>query len=290
MNIETPNIFPNTSTEDIAYESGDFLSFDDTNIHYEIRGSGPVILFSNNFFMSCEHWRAFTQQITKHFTVINYDLRHQGQSGRVEGNITIDDHVKDLTLLTNKLNLSNFQLLGTCVSTLICLEFALQSEHQIDGIVMVGPIYNPFGGAFRKYLHRALLASLRNGGPAGLFDHYYPLLYTPRSIENNKTAGYLALKARFIANNPQEQLEKHLHSTVKAKDDPSRLRDISCPVLYLAGEGDFLTDETSLKMLAEVTPRGSYKLLSLAGHNPYIEATSAFETAVVEFASENVKG
>lgn len=67
----------------------------------------------------------------------------------------------------------------------------------VRALVLVGPIFGPFGNLYRNFFHRSLLASLEAGGSEQMFDHIYPLLYTARTLEVNRTVGYLALKIRF---------------------------------------------------------------------------------------------
>lgn len=267
--------------------SGHIKTWDDLDLHYEIRGdidgSSPILVILNNFFMEAGHWEPFTRQIRKHFAIVNYDLRHQGRSGRVKGDIELQHHVDDLKCLIAGLGLERVSLLGTCISTMIGKEAALQIPDAIERMVLVGPIFSPFGGLFRKFLHRTLIASLEAGGAEALFDHYYPMLYTARTIENNRAVGYLALKTRFVESNPKEQLLKHLSSTVELQEDIADLKRIGCPTLLLCGEEDFLASRQSLGLLRELIPDCSLTLLESAGHNPYVEATAAFEREVLTF-------
>lgn len=267
--------------------SGFAVSFDGRRIYYECRGDGPPLVILNNFFMTAQHWELFTRRIRNAHTVVTYDLRHQGQSDRVTGPIELADHVRDLEHLVNHLGLQRASLLGTCVSTLICRDYALKDPSRVSRLVLVGPIFSPFGSLYRIFLHRSLLASLRAGGPEALFDHYYPLLYTSRTIENNKTTGYLALKIRFVENNPEDQLRKHLTSTLNIEERPELLKQIEVPTLLLAGEDDFLTSRNELEMLCRLIPDSSYELIEMAGHNPYVEAPADFESRVLSFLAHD---
>ncbi len=255
-------------------------------LYYEVRGEGPPLVILNNFFMTAPHWRPLTRRLEQQFTVVNYDLRHQGRSGRVDGAIALGEHVGDLGALLDHLGLERTHLLGTCISTLICRDFAVAFPERVKSAVLVGPIFSPFGDLHRKFLHRALINSLRNGGGEALFDHYYPLLYTAKTIQQNRAVGYLALKTRFLENNPDEQLLKHLQSTVAIDDDPALLAELRAPTLLLCGEEDFLTSRQSLTLLTQVLPDARYQIIEGAAHNPYLDATAQFEAHVIGFLRE----
>lgn len=253
------------------------------NIYYEMRGKGVPLVILNNFFMTSTQWRPLTKHITDKYKVINYDLRHQGHSSQVKGDITLDDHLKDLTALIDGLGLDEFFLMGTCVSTLIARDYAMKNPSKVKGVIMVGPIFSPYGDLPRKLMHRSLINSLKAGGGEALFDHYYPLLYTPKTQQSNQKVGYLALKARFLENNPDEQLLKHLSSTVNVVDNPDELSNLKVPTILVSGEEDPFTSRRGLNLLEKIIPDCSVELIEATGHNPYIESNSVFESCVVRF-------
>ncbi|CCG87608.1 alpha/beta fold hydrolase [Erwinia piriflorinigrans] len=253
------------------------------DIYYETRGEGFPLLILNNFFMTSEQWRPLTKHIASKFKVINYDLRHQGRSSRTEDAITLEDHLDDLTVLIEKLGLDKFYLMGTCVSTLIARDYAMRHPERVKGVVMVGPIFSPYGDLPRKLMHRSLINSLKSGGGEALFDHYYPLLYTPKTQQSNQKVGYLALKARFLENNSDEQLLKHLSSTVDVVDNPDGLANLVVPTILISGEEDPFTSRRGLRLLEKMIPDCVVELIEATGHNPYIESNSVFESCIVRF-------
>lgn len=279
----TPTLFGGRSTGTPPDRSGYVRSFDGLDIYYEMRGHGPPLVVSNSFFMATRHWELFTRRIRRSHTVVTYDLRHQGRSGRVNGPIAPADYVRDLGRLVDHLGFDTVALLGTCVSTLMCRDYALEAPGRVARLVLVGPLFGPFGSLYRTFFHRSLLASLDAGGPEALFDHCYPLLHTSRTIENNGTAGYLALKIRFVDDHPEDQLRRHLSSMLKIDERPETLKQLQAPTLLLCGEDDFLMSRNALEMLCRLIPNGSYELVAMAGHNPHVEATAGFESRVVSF-------
>ncbi len=252
-------------------------------LYYESRGDGVPLIILNNFFMNATHWRPLTKHIATTYKIINYDLRHQGLSSQVDGDLSISDHLNDLTALVNHLDLDQFYLLGTCVSTLIARDYAINNPDKVKGTIMVGPIFSPYGDLPRTLMHRSLMASLNLGGGEALFNHYYPLLYTAKTQQANQAVGYLALKARFLESNPDSQLKAHLRSTLKITDNVEDLKKLTAPTLLLAGEEDPLTSRRGLALLAQIIPDACVELIEGTAHNPYIEATAVFEAAVVNF-------
>jgi pimeloyl-ACP methyl ester carboxylesterase len=268
---------------DLKYGSDLFAGPDGTELYYELRGRGPQITIVNNFFIISPLWRNFTRQILGRHRLLTYDLRNQGASSPAAGQLHFSSHVQDLTNLLDFLGIEKTYLVGTSISTLICRDFALAHPERVKGLVLVGPVFCPFGSKRRKYLTKSWLNSLENGGPGALFDHIYPLIYSDRTIENGGTPAYLAIRERFLALNSHEQVRINLSASLTTDDDPAKLRNVRCPTLLLAGDGDFLSSPTSLEATARIMPDARVQILPFAGHVPYFEATAAFENSVLEF-------
>lgn len=256
-------------------------------LYYEQYGEGSALTIVNNFFVISPLWRNFTRYLAKRHCITTYDLRNQGASSLAEKEVRFDDHLEDLACLLEQLGRQKTWLLGTSTSTLICRDFALLHPERVQGLVLVGPLFCPYGSRRRKLLTKSWLASLEHGGLKGLFAHIYPLVYSDRTIETGGSPGYLALRERFLALNSVEQVRANLQASLTTDDDPNKLRQLACPTLLLAGEADFLTCPSSLEAACKLLPRGELELLPFAGHVPYFEATEAFEQAVHAFIARH---
>lgn len=274
---------------DLAYGAGDLITLPDgAELYYEVRGpvGAPALVIINNYFIICPLWRNFTAELATRYRVITYDLRNQGASSRADAGLTFDQHLQDLEHLLDALDLAEVFLLGTSISTLLCRDYAARHPDRVRGIVLLGPVFNPFGDRRRKYLTRSWLSSLAQDGPKGLFNHIYPLVYSDRTIETGGSATYLALRERFLALNSPAQLETNLRASLTTDDDPRTLSAIRCPALIAAGESDFLASAASIEASARLMPDARSVVIPLAGHVPYFEATSTFERLVGEFMAE----
>jgi 3-oxoadipate enol-lactonase len=254
-------------------------------LYHERYGAGPQLTIVNNYFLISPMWRNFTTELAGSTSLLTYDLRNQGGSSPAEGPLSFRQHVDDLLRLLDGLGIERTHLLGTSISTLICRDFAVAHPDRVRGLILVGPVFNPYGPSRRKYLTKSWLRTLDASGPAALFAHIYPLVFGDRTIENGQSAAYLALRERFLALNSHEQLRTNLTASLTTTDDPAMLRDITCPTLLLAGDGDFLCSESTLRSIASIVPRAEVELLPFAGHVPYFESTDAFERSVLRFVS-----
>ena len=280
---------PQREPLDGGLASGYVTCKDGARLYYEVNTMAaglPTLVIVNNYFMTAVQWRQFVGDLRTKYPVVAYDLRNQGRSSRDAGTVTFDTHVDDLKALLNGLQLKRAVLMGTCISSLIVVEFALKEPARVDKLVLVGSVMNPLGYRAHDFLHRSLLASLRRGGAEALFDHYYPLLYTARTIQAWGTPGYLVSKSRFLDNNSAEQLEQHLASSIKLKFDCERLRQVDVPTLFVSGEDDFMTRPSIVSLQVRRMARARAAYIPNAGHNPYIESPAEFQNVVYGFIKE----
>ena len=217
---------------------------------------------------------------------MTYDLRNQGASTPAIEELTYESHIEDLLSFLDFLEVEKTYLLGSSTSTLICRDFAITYPERVKGLILVSPLFCPYGSRRRKYLTKSWLNSLHQGGPKALFDHIYPLVYSDRVIENGGSPAYLSLREKFLAMNSYEQVRLNLNVSLTTDDDPRKLKKITCPTLLLAGEADFLASKSSLDATSKLIPKARIEILNFAGHIPYFEATAAFEYAVQSFMNE----
>jgi pimeloyl-ACP methyl ester carboxylesterase len=271
---------------DLRYGTDRFTTPDGAALYYEVRGSGPPLLIINNFFIIAPLWRNFTRTLEKSHTVVTFDLRNQGASSPVDGEVSFASLVADVGHVLDHLGIARTLICATSTSTLIARDFALAHPERVAGLALVGPLFCPYGSRRRKFLTRSWLASLDRGGVAGLFEHIFPLIYSDRTIESGGTPAYLALRERFTAVNSQAQLEQFLRASLTTDDDPAKLGRLDVPVKLIVGEADFLQCPSSLAAAVGLLPRGSFEIVPHAGHVPYFEATASFERAIASLAAE----
>jgi 3-oxoadipate enol-lactonase len=272
---------------DLRYSSHErFQAPSGVELYYELQGQGPAITFVNNFFLVSPAWRGYTRNLVQRNRLLTYDLRNQGASSASATPPQVADHVNDLRHLMGWLRIQPTYLLGTSISAVISLVFALLHPEMVKGLILVGPAISPYGRRRRTYLTQSWLASLESGGPVALFNHIYPVVFDDEAIEMGGTVTYLALRERFLALNSHEQLRASLLGALAARDGPELLRGIGCPTLLLVGDSDFHWSASALQAACGLLQRGRAEVIAGAGHIPFFEAPAAFERAVQAFVDE----
>ena len=68
--------------------------------HYSITGSGPPLFLTHGIGAAEDAWRYMLPELSKHFSVVTYDLRGHGKSPVTHKNFTLDELAVSYTHLT----------------------------------------------------------------------------------------------------------------------------------------------------------------------------------------------
>lgn len=104
-----------------------------SDLHHEVRGSGPPLVLLHSGFVDSRMWSAQVPALAEQFTVVNYDLRGYGRSPRLDGPYS---PVEDLRALLDHLGLDAIALLGLSRGGRIALDFTLAHPRRVRALVL----------------------------------------------------------------------------------------------------------------------------------------------------------
>lgn len=273
---------------DMTYHEGTppIRTREGVELYYESRGEGAVITPLNNFAITAPIWRVFTEDLAQHYRVLTYDLCNHGRSSRVEKEPTWEEHAADLIGLLDALEIESTYLIGSSTSTIFARDLALRHPDRVKGMVLAGPVFGPRGMRRQRQLQRNWLRSLESHGPAGMYEHFYPELFSAEMNEALGTPGYLGFREAFMAMASPEDLANGLRYSMNDKHSPDLPPRINVPTLVLVGDDDMLLSPTGARELAEQFPNGSCEIMPKAGHQPYIDDPEGFQTIILKFIQD----
>lgn len=119
------------------------IKVNSTSIYYEVTGKGLPLVFMHAGGMESSFWNAQVSYFSKKYRVITYDLRGHGWSDNSEGNYTVEDCVKDLYHLLNRLYIRKTYLAGLSMGGYIALNFTLCYPERVDALILAGTNSGP---------------------------------------------------------------------------------------------------------------------------------------------------
>jgi pimeloyl-ACP methyl ester carboxylesterase len=253
-------------------------SNDGTEIVYEKRGSGPVVILVDGALC----YRAFgpmshlAELLAPHFTVYNYDRRGRGDSGDTQP-YALEREIEDIEALVKEAGGTAF-LFGTSSGGALALEAALILGDKIKKLAIYEAPYNSEEDArqvwkeYRQQLNQ-LLAADRQGDAAALF---MKLVETPADqIDGMRHAPVWPMFEAVAPTLAYDAAALGEDRSVPVK----RAANVTMPALVMNGTAiPFMLD--TAKALAKAIPHAQQRTLEGQTHDVNLEVLAP---VLVEF-------
>jgi 3-oxoadipate enol-lactonase len=258
------------------------------DLHYEVTGSGPALLFAHGLGGNQMSWWQQVAHFAPHYTCVAFAHRGFAPSDPIPGGPDPADYAGDLAALIDTLGFADVRLIGQSMGGWTMLEYALAHPSKVKALVLSstsGTIdrrgADPSGGkeydawfaraeatnkdGFAKGIHPAMGAKGAARSPA------LHLLY--RSID--EMAGTLE----------KEKLRAGLRRTATRRLDD--LAAFAVPTLLIAGADDTVFPPFLSAAIAANLPHGEAEMLPDAGHSPYFDHAATFNKLVEAFLARH---
>lgn len=117
-------------------------SFDGTRIAYATAGTGPPLVRVGTWLTHLELdwegplWSHWFEELSRHHTLVRYDLRGSGLSDRSVEDLSFDAWVRDLEAVVEDLGLDRFSLFGLCHGGTIAAGYAVRHPERVRRLVL----------------------------------------------------------------------------------------------------------------------------------------------------------
>lgn len=286
-----------TAPEGLANGSFD-LAVAGRTIHYEVHGSGPVVLhLTNSWGLSLEGLRGLYRPLEADFTMVYFDPRGMGGSSPVveESDLGMEAVRADFHAVREHLGLEKVHAIGWSNGAMNLALLAaerpetLRSATFVHGVASFGAEDMQRFAAERPELMQRWIAMQQElaapelGWPertdrmkAFWIEEYFPeMMADPQTSATRLWEIFRA--AQFSA--------RHADYTDRAYpsfDARDRLAAITVPALVIAGAADLMPPE-KVKQLADGLPRARFVLFERSGHFAPVEEPDRFRQVLLEF-------
>jgi len=252
------------------------------HVHHLVEGQGPFVTLVHGVGANLESWDEVARRLAPTFTVVRMDLRGHGQSGRIQGECTLDDLASDVRRVWNTLGIRTTHLAGFSLGGLIAQSLALSDADRIDRLAILSAI------AGRTPEERAKMSArlelLREKGIAAIIDAAEDRWFTPEF----RAAHPLRVTARLaelLRNDGASYAAAY--SVFATSDLGSRLHEITHPTLIVTGENDIGSNTRMARMMHEQIKGSALTILPRLRHSILVEAPEVVASLLLEhFASK----
>lgn len=251
-----------------------------TQLHYDVRGDGPTLLFLHAFPLDLTMWDAPAEALAQLYRVVRFDCRGLGQTPPGEGLLTMERIADDAVALLDHLGLSRAVVVGCSMGGYAAFALVRRHAQRLRGLVLADTRAEADTPEGRQ--GRAQLAErVRLEGAAAVREAFLPKLLGATS--QRERAGLVArVEQQILAASPRGLVDGLMGLSARADSTPT-LADIRVPTLVVCGEEDLLTPPADARRLAQGIAGSRLEILPGAGHLPSLETPDDFTRVVRAF-------
>jgi pimeloyl-ACP methyl ester carboxylesterase len=294
--IPVPPLEGTVPAEELADPDSQFTELNGLRVHYKSSGQGePALILLHGFGASLFSWQEILADLASKRLVFAYDRPAFGLTERPlewEGeNPYAPDAQADLTVrLMDQLSVQSAVLVGNSAGGTIAALTALKYPARVKALILIDPAVYTGGGA--PSIVRPLLQTPQ-------MDRLGPLIarriqdwgtefassawHDPSKISDEVWAGYTKpLQA--------ENWDRALWELTRASgggDLPSRLHELTLPILVITGDDDRIVPTADSIRLAGELPNAELVVIPDCGHVPHEECPAPVLQAIEAFLSVN---
>lgn len=247
-------------------------------------GAGPDLVLLHSVGLSTrEGWRDQIALLAQHCTVLSYDFRGLGQSGRGSEPLGVETFVRDLEELLSQFGIRRTVLMGVSLGGFVAQEFALRHPGLVSSLVLVSTTahIDESHAARRSARNEAIRRTGMSAAADHQLDSHFPADFAQAHPDVMEW-----YRRHYLANAPGNYIE--IMDDLGRFDSRARLPAIGCPTLIVAGGDDASSVAgraplDSAQALNRLIPGSELAVIPGAFHYPQIDHADAFNARVLDF-------
>lgn len=265
-----------------------FTTVRDLRLYYEIRGSGPRVLFISGTGGDLRRSpNAFDWPLTKHFEVLSYDQRGLGQTDRPDIPYTMADYAADADALLHTLGWDRCMVIGVSFGGMVAQEVAIRYQHRVEKLVLCCtssggaggasyPLHELTGLSREEYARTVVELADERRDAAWQAIHAQEF----QTLVNETLAGF-----KIGANEPNRAIGARRQIEARQTHDTySRLPTLTMPVLICGGRYDGIASVANQQAMLKQIPNATLELFE-GGHLFFVQDPRAYEK-IIAFLQE----
>jgi pimeloyl-ACP methyl ester carboxylesterase len=254
-------------------------------LYYELHGfeHSELLVLNNGVLMNAAtSWAFQTKPLSRHYRVLQYDCRGQGQSGHPDGPYSMEQHADDLAALLSALGIDSAHIAGISYGGEVAQAFALKYPDRTRSLVLADTV-SEVGPELRITIQSWITAA-RSGDAPAFFDATVAWNFAPEFIAANPALLEDAKRRYALLDFPAVI---RLCECFLMVDFTARLPEIEAPTCILYGEKDLLKGRAYAESLSRNIPHAEVHVLRGAGHATCWERAEEFNTIVLGFLAKH---
>ncbi len=237
-------------------------------------GSGSRLVFIHGFTQTRHTWQDVAKNLSSQFEVVLVDAPNHGDSSDISLNLeTGANAIVEVG--------QSATYVGYSMGARLCLTAALAHPQQVKRLVLISGtagIENKDERLARVVSDEELAMRIEQNGVTNFIDFWLALpIFSGLTTLNNQREIRLCNTATALASSLR------LCGAGKQQPTWSRLKELTMPVLIVAGENDKKFVELALRLTTAIGDNAKLQIIENSGHTPHLEQPQRFLDVVNEF-------
>jgi 3-oxoadipate enol-lactonase len=255
-----------------------YLSANGIRLYYQTAGEGPPLLLLHGLGSASDDWQLQIPIFAGQFRVVAMDLRGHGHSDKPRGPYSMRDFASDAVVLLDGLAIPRAHVLGLSLGGMVAQQLALDYPHRVSSLILVNtfPRFDPWEPRLlRRIVQRVI--NFGEGGMEAVAEAVAASLF-PRPTQRPLYEETVKRFARNDRGGYQASVQAILRFNVE-----SRLREVRCPTLIVAGDRDRTVSWRQKVSIARRVAEARLAVIHDSGHASPLDQPAHFNRVVLEF-------
>ena len=254
------------------------LRRDGAEIHYEVFGKGPALVFAHGLGGNHLSWWQQVAHFAPRYTCVVFAHRGFPPSSAVPGKSAPDSYADDLGALIEHLDLGDVALVAQSMGGWTCLEYALREPDRVRALVMA----STSGAMDFSQLRNAEVDEWSRRAPAELEKLQKRGIHPAGGERMTREQPALAQLYGQISELAPASFREEVRVRIRQQriKSPSLLEKLPMPVFFITGDEDWVFPPAAGPALARLAPKGSAVRVPAAGHSVYFERAAQFNDLI----------
>lgn len=253
----------------------------DFTLHFQERGTGPILLLIHGFPFSSQMWNRQLDPLGQHFRVLAPDLPGFGDSPLADNDYSVERYAEDCIAVLDALDiLEPVAISGLSMGGYIALAIARLFPERLGSLLLLSTRAGA-DSAEAKANREKTIAAVKEQGASAVTEAMYPKLLAPETYSINPAAA-AELQAIMRAASP-EGIIAALGAMRDRPDSTALLSQIEVPTLIVHGKQDQVIPPSEAEAMAKAIANSKLNLVDNAGHLPNVEQPEEFNRILTNF-------
>ncbi len=254
------------------------LRRDGAEIHYEVYGQGPAVIFAHGLGGNHLSWWQQVAHFAPTRTCAVFAHRGFPPSSPVPGKSAPDAYADDLSALIDHLDLKEVALVAQSMGGWTCLEYALRNPARVRALVMA----STSGALDFNLLKNKEVDEWSGQSPSALAELQARGIHPAGGERMAREQPALAQLYGQISELAPADFRADVREKIRQqrKLAPSLLGGSSMPVFFITGDEDWVFPPAAGPALAKLAPKGRAVRVPAAGHSVYFERAAKFNELI----------